>query len=243
LGEYGRRLSFEESTTLLMIWDVELWGEGPTDHRALGPIVMRTLRDLAGLAEQEFSARVSTAAGVRFNKLPQMLRLTAALPGPKKEFSPFGKKILQALTRARSLSPQTLFVVIWDHDVEPARLKVREEVNSHLRQHGQTGAVAAVCVQELEAWLVADPKAFKDCFGRGPQRGVPGKPEDEREPKEILASLLAECAVPEGDRPAALERIADYVDLGELAHKCSAGYGTFRRDAKELLCPILTNSG
>src|SRR6185312_14514455 len=28
-----------------------------------------------------------------------------------------------------------------------------------------------------------------------------------------------------------------------LHTECSAGYGTFRRDAKELLCPILTSSG
>lgn len=223
-----------------MRWNLELWSEGSTDHRVLVPIVTRTLRELSGLSDQSFAAVLSPAS-TTFQKLSEMLRTVTGLPGLPRKFSGYARKLLQALDGARRQHPRTLFVAIWDHDVDPHRLVIRREVNGHLREFAQLGSMSGLCVPELEAWLIADPAAFKACFGRGPERGFPGKPEEEKAPKTVLADILASCADSSHHGTVSFQRLAEHIDLGELTRKCPTGYGAFRADAKDLLCPLISS--
>ncbi len=218
------------------MWALELWGEGSTDHRVLIPIVLRTLEELSGLSAQGFETALDRDS-VTFRRLPEMLRTVTGFRSPVQKVLPHAKKVLQALDKAREKSPKTLFVAIWDHDVEPQRLEVRRQVNSHFREFGRLGAVAGICVRELEAWLIADAGAFKSCFGQGPGEGLPGTPEEEKDPKRVLERLLESCGTTSVPATDVLQRLAEHVDLSELTRKCASGYGTFRVDAKDLICP------
>ena len=208
---------------------MEFWVEGPHDQKVLPRLAIRTLAELGKTSPENLERKVD----VRCYSIKDVLRSSVALPGPGK-MEPFARKLLAAFDRR---SPGALAVAIWDEDGRPDRLRSRDQVNNYLARHGQLGAVAGICVRMLEAWLLVDPAAFKSCFGRGPDAGLPGNPEDSEEPKSLLSEILSRLQIEVcGDSYAAL---ADAVLLPELAKKCAKSYGTFRGDLARFVMPRL----
>lgn len=237
-----------------MSWTLELWVEGPTDasrdlggeapaepEGALVPIVRSVLQRLSGLSSDAF-ARVLPEGNLRVHFLRERFRAAASLPGaPKRQLSGRVRKALQTFQNLSVLHPQTLFVAFWDCDSEPVNLQDRDEIHRELRGRGERGLAVGVCVQMLEAWLLADAGAFRRCFGRGPAEGFPGRPESIQAPKGPLTALLEEyeARLRFGGTAAAYREIAKHIDLDVLAANCPKGFGRFREDAREFLIPLL----
>ena len=218
---------------------LEIWREGSTDA-ALVSIIRRTLLELTELTEEELEQRLPTAetALVRLNAQ------TGAMVGysrkPQGKYTPYAKKVLQAFASPKVRKPDTIVVAVWDADRDPTRVLARDQVNSHLREHALTGSSAGVCIQELEAWLLADAGAFRRCFGKGPDSGLSGTPESLSDPKSELNSVLRQLEVGrEASVTDTFIQLSACIDLQELREKCPSGYGTLREDLGVLVSPCL----
>jgi len=235
-----------------MTWTIELWVEGPTDAvpttdgegedqaGALPALVHRTLEERSGLPEKAY--RRAVTAPVRVKLLKDRLRRVVALPGaPAVGAAGWVRKVLMALSQARVEDSAAIVLVVRDCDGVRERLRERDQANDTLHENGQVGLAVAECGETVEAWLLADPAAFRECFGRGPERGLPGNPESVRDPKSILRQVIAELRDPADENPWSVvyAQIASEVQLDVLGEKCPGGYGTFRSDAERLIVPAI----
>jgi len=117
-----------------------------------------------------------------------------------------------------------LAIVLVDADGQEER---QAELDSAL-ENLTVEAVAAVAIQEFEAWLIADPEAVKSVL-RGPHS--PPKPPERlgrRQAKELLQQWCAEHASKQD--PAELRRqLVQELNLDTVARACSSFTGFLRR--------------
>ena len=238
-----------------MPWFLELWVEGPSDASflegddpaivlggALFPIVVRTLKELSGLSDREFEQTISVMKPKWLRHVMANHPTFSAFGGGRASYRLSGRaqKIMSAMTVHRRKFSDRLVVVAWDRDRDPSNARDRDQVHDEMRTNGYDGFTCAVCVEAVEAWLLADPTAFRERFGVGPKQGLPGKPERDPHPKETLNSVLGKYKETSGlSIPVLFRRLAEAVDLTTLDRKCQAGYGRFRSDAKRFLVPLI----
>lgn len=227
---------------------LELWVEGPTDaslrgegdavelRGALPAIVRSTLKELLAQDDDTFERTLpKTCLAVKL--LKEKMQKVIALRGTPKPLTGLARKLWIVLELARRQSPDILVVTFQDCDGDKERLDARDAVNRELARRAIRGHIVAVCVEQVEAWLLADPLAFKRCFGRGPASNMPGQPEDIVDSKQQFHQVFLELAamVPNASDYA---RVAEAVELDVLNQKCPKGYGRLRADLKELIVPI-----
>jgi hypothetical protein len=216
---------------------LELWREGPTDD-SLVVIVRRTVAELANWSPERLDEAIPSEAVVCLSLSQELTKVVSFKKQGAGAFSARAEKILKAFSIARAAG--RVVVAIWDADNQREPLMGRDQVNGRLAEHGLTGACAGVCVQELEAWFLADGGALKRCFGRGPETGLTSEPERVADPKAELNKMLEPVAgQAEETRGETLTRIASHIDLLILQGACPSGYGRFRSDVRTLLLPAL----
>ncbi len=217
---------------------IECWVEGATDTPVVPLIrgVLRkhlpvsTLDDLLprDSAPLRLSERVQRRYAFRKSGQERSLKLSAR-----------GQKILGEIARCRRDHPDTFVVAIWDQDGNAENVRDRDHILGWLRDNGVEGAAVGVCIQEIEAWLIADMAAFRGCFGQGPSH-TPTDPEDDDDPKATLHRLFEESYEIEGDYPEHYRKLAEHIKVDELAKRCPKGFGVFQEALEELLLPVLT---
>ncbi|MFY0527091.1 DUF4276 family protein [Archangium gephyra] len=117
-----------------------------------------------------------------------------------------------------------LAIVLVDADGKEER---QAELDSAL-EHLTVEAVAAVAIQEFEAWLIADPEAVKSVL-RGPHS--PPKPPERlgrRQAKELLQQWCDEHASKQ-DPPELRRQLVQQLDLDTVARACSSFAEFLRR--------------
>ncbi len=245
-----------------MTWKLELWVEGPTDavtHRgrkdgeeraepaeitggALVPLVRAALAESPPLT-REVLDEVLPETRMEAHRLAHKVRGKVAFSGGRRELpiSTHARKVLMAMRDARSADPDTLVLAVWDRDGRPEPLRDRDGIHELLRRHGEQGAAVAICVEEVEAWLLADPAAFRRCFETGPKKGLPGNPEAELKAKEKLHEILEELEIDRDDFPTKYCDLAKKVDLDTLTRSCPRGFGELRKALREHITPCLSS--
>jgi hypothetical protein len=235
---------------------MELWVEGPTDARtarrdgrpeerepaeggALVPLVRKALARAPGMTEAALDEALPVERIVA-HRLQSRIRGEVKLDDGerRRKLSIKGWKVLSAIQKSRRRSPETLIVAVWDRDREDAPLRDRETILDALRVHGTSGAAVGICVEELEAWLLADSGAFRRAFGRGPASGLSRSPESEHDPKTMLEAVLSSYPGVE-DRARAYGQIAKSVDIEVLIRCCPRGFGAFVDALGEFIAPDL----
>lgn len=237
-----------------------LWVEGRTDAsvperdspqpaqraRAAGgallPIIRNVLR--AELSDTVPAARLEPALGDdRFATewLGAKLRNAHHRPGfarGESGLSGRARKLMIALMNERARDPDALLIAIWDRDASPEQLEDRDSILRALRSN-PTGMAVGVCVEAVEAWLLADPAAYKRCFGRGPA-APPRAPESIVRPKRALDDVLEELGCDlHDDRPALYRRIAEEVDIRVLMDACPVGFAKLVEALRAGIAPTL----
>jgi hypothetical protein len=237
---------------------LELWVEGVTDARypaitsrgseQIGASV-RPERPLGGalvpVLRKALEASGKNPPVMDAVPLKHRLAETVSFGGGRRkqpELSNYARKVLVAIQRARSRDQSKLILAVWDRDGRDEPLQDRDGLHEVFRSSGEDGAAVAVCVEEIEAWLLADPAAFRRCFGRGPRAGLPGAPEEEPHPKERLASVLQDLEIEERDMAALYRKLAEHVDVDTLTKHCPRGFGELRKALRELIEPCLASS-
>jgi hypothetical protein len=84
---------------------------------------------------------------------------------------------------------------------------------------------------------IADPATFKRLYGKGAK--LPGKPEEEENPKEILSQILSEYPDETKNLLERFAEIAEQVDLDVLSQKCPNGFGKMTGALQEFIAPCL----
>jgi hypothetical protein len=110
-----------------------------------------------------------------------------------------------------------LAVILVDADGDPKRQALLDSSLGDV----PVEAVAAVAIEEFEAWLVADPSALKSVLRKPLAPPRPPEKLSKREAKELLRTWCKEHA---SSRDAAEIRrdLARECDLDVLAHQCTA---------------------
>ncbi|MEO7328303.1 MAG: DUF4276 family protein [Minicystis sp.] len=235
---------------------MEVWVEGVTDAFTEGspggrgaveiprggaviPLVRKVLAQAKGMTPALLD-EVLPEGEIAAHRLQHRVRdITRLGDGPRKrKLSKDGWKVLAAIDRARFHEPDTLIVAVWDRDGKDLPTRDRDEILDALRERGATGVAVGVCIEEIEAWLLADPGAFRRYLGKGPAKGLSGSPENESDPKARLNKILEEY--PDREHLNLIYRgLADAVDLEVLARACPQGFGAFRAALLELVGPRL----
>ncbi len=245
-----------------MTLKLELWVEGSTDAvthgrweeaeqgvkptgaagGALIPLVRGALASTPPLTCETLEEILPEKRMVA-HRLPRKLRDVVGLGGRRRDvqISNHAWKVLAAIDKARSADPDTLVLAVWDRDGNEEPLRDRDGLHELLRRRGEQGVAIAICVEEVEAWLLGDPAAFRKCFGRGLKTGLSGAPEAEPRPKEKLHTILGELGVEREDFPVLYRELAEKVDLDTLTRSCPRGFGELRKALRELVVPCLVS--
>jgi hypothetical protein len=234
-----------------------LWVEGVTDASirapsdadnrsegvagALIPIVWRTLQRELAIPEDQFDRLLGTGQ-LEVASIASKLREARHRPGrfgAGAALSGRARKLMIVLTSAHAREPDAMVIAVWDRDAKPEHLSDRDDILGALRASGYMGLAVGVCIEEVEAWLLADAGCFRRCFGAGPQK-LPGSVETLVDPKSVLDSVLEGYPQREGDRlPDTYRRLAEEVDLEVLERMCPSGFGRFREALREFIVPVL----
>ncbi len=77
------------------------------------------------------------------------------------------------------------------HDLDKwEEIELRKLIEDKIRDSGLKNVIVLIPVEEMEAWLLSDPKALKDVFKMRKIPKVPKFPEKINDPKEYLRDLV-----------------------------------------------------
>lgn len=188
-------------------------GEGPSDLEVI-PVLVRRLVEAAGRPKVE------------------------SMPTYRmKDFKvrTFQKKVLAILNQ----EPAAPVVIVVDRDRDEDRLATLQAGRALAGDPSR--CVIGLAVEMLEAWLLADRKAWKTVFPWARTIPLPDKPEQSwgkaespNHPKQLLQAALRACKVedPRVTLPS-LIRLAEEIDLGHLAEICPEGFGALATEIRE----------
>jgi hypothetical protein len=237
-------------------WRLHLWVEGPSDavilkpdeHErleerknkvggALAPLIWRSLLRLTGFKEEVF-ARILPKEDIKPAIAREELKQRVSFSGGKNKLvTGWPRKALIAFDDLRRREPNALVVLVRDRDKTEHPLEQRDTIHQELRRHGWDRAVMGVCVRMVEAWLLADSTVFKTLYGKGAK--LPGKPEEEENPKEVLGQILSEYPDETKNLLERFAEIAEQVNLDVLSQKCPSGFGRMTEALGEFIVPCL----
>lgn len=165
-----------------------LYAEGRSDYEFLLPLLDRMLDSLAaslfpGAYEVGASAGIDSPPGTAPNRAE---RISAAIHD--------------------WWDTCTLFVIHADGGGDPERAKANDVAPGlaaarEARPERPIVVAACIPVREIEAWLLADPTAFRTILGEGAQPACPADPEREPDPKATLRRILREGGAPRASNP------------------------------------------
>lgn len=81
-------------------------------------------------------------------------------------------------------------VIMHDSDGGDER-QLRQELEQQIKKSGVQCGVVLIPIEEVEAWLLADPEAIKSVFNMRKLPRVPKRPERIKNPKEFLGLIVA----------------------------------------------------
>jgi hypothetical protein len=156
-----------------------IYAEGPSDYAFLCPLLDRLL-DALGAAHFPGSYEVAATVGI---DAPH------GTPGGRAEH------IAAAIDV--SWGACTLFVIHADADGDPARARLDRidpgiAAARALRPDPPAAIATCIPVREIEAWMLADPAAFRTLLGESATPECPADPERENDPKAALRRILLE---------------------------------------------------
>lgn len=156
-----------------------VYAEGPSDYAFLCPLLDRLL-DALGASLFPGAYEVAATVGID---------APSGTPGGRAEH------IAAAIDV--SWGACTLFVIHADADgdAEEAKQKRIEPgiaAARVLRPDPPPAVAACIPVREIEAWMLADPTAFKTLLGESATLECPADPERENDPKGTLRRILVE---------------------------------------------------
>lgn len=127
-------------------------------------------------------------------------------------------------------------IFVLDRDREKNRLVELKAGREELK--GTMPSAIGVCIETLEAWLLADHQSVADTLGIETKH-VPAKPEGlagekgtASHPKDVLEHLIEIAPAGAKDVYNELARVAD---LQTIAQKCPKGFGEFQAELDRLL--------
>ncbi|MBT9588254.1 DUF4276 family protein [bacterium] len=184
-------------------------GEGPADLQIIPVLVER-------LADQ---------SGCRVGHMDTYVMKDFRVPT-------FQKKVLAILNQ----EPNHPVVIVVDRDGERGRLATLQE--GRAKAGDPSRCVIGLAVEMLEAWLLADPQAWKTVFPKSKDIPLPKKPElswgkmeSNKHPKRQLQAAFEACNVTDSREAAAYRvQLARAIDLGRLAKVCPAGFGALANE-------------
>jgi hypothetical protein len=184
---------------------------------------------------RELGATVADDA-INIRSLHRILHETYAFDLTHRQQLPkFCRKILAAM-RQTPPPPGGLIICVWDRDGDPEKLHHRDILRARLQGFAIAGC-AGVCIEAVEALLLADEGSFVRAFGCAQPR-LPGSPEQVPEPKSVLRALLDSLSVP-GAAPAQFALLAENVDLALLGRRCRRSYWTLRQDMRAAVSELV----
>lgn len=93
---------------------------------------------------------------------------------------------------ANNLLTRGCSVLVVIHDLDKRNeLELRTTLETQVRASGFPQSVVLIPVQEIEAWLLSDPKAIQQVFRMRKVPRVPSRPERIPDPKEFLSRLVS----------------------------------------------------
>lgn len=225
-------------------WAIQLWVEGHTDasrqseafggqpEGALPQLVQRALAEALGMSIDAFSRFIRFDERSTQRLMPLVKAQTVLQSGGAVLSDAFSRKLMTAFAKA---PPRTLVIAVWDRDRDHLKQQRAREVSALLDSQGRASCAVLLCVEELEALLLADGNAFELAFERRPSR-LPSKPEKERDAKAVLESAVREC----GFEPhrGTYARLAEQVSLESLRNACPS-FAAFCLDLKTRVAPAL----
>ena len=140
----------------------------------------------------------------------------------------FQKKVMAILNE----EPTDPVLIVVDRDADDTRLATLQE--GRAKAGDPPRCVIGLAVEMLEAWLLADPGAWKSVFPKVKNLTLPKKPESSwgkndspNHPKRQLQAAFETCNVTDQRETAAFRlQLAQAIDLARLAQVCPQGFGS-----------------
>jgi hypothetical protein len=131
------------------------------------------------------------------NDVDVLIEITAKII-PKNSFSSkkfvgrgCGKLRQKCGAWAKNLKLGGCDVLVIAHDLDRCiESNIRECLDSQIRNLAISSKIVLIPTEELEAWLLCDPFALKECFGMKQLPKVPTHPEKVESPKEHLRDIV-----------------------------------------------------
>ena len=179
-------------------------GEGPADLQVIPILVKRWVRQFGGQIDQ---VETYPMKSIRVNT--------------------FQKKVLAIL----NLEPTSPVLIVVDRDADRGRLARLQE--GRFKAGDPSRCVIGLAVEMLEAWLLADPEAWRKVFPKIKNIPLPKKPElkwgkkeSANHPKRLLQAAFEACNIANSNESASYRvQLAEEMDLARLAEICPQGFG------------------
>jgi hypothetical protein len=135
----------------------------------------------------------------------------------------FFKRAVRWILQARKEGYDALVLVI-DEDGRPQRVRELNEAQDERSQTGGYPRALGIAIRSFDAWILADEKALSTVLNCVVDRQP--SPENNRDPKQSCASLLAHGAVEMRPRDF-YAAVTERTDLQCLRDRCPNGFGIF----------------
>ena len=165
------------------------------------------------------------------------------------------KKIINLIADAHWKKSQMCVVVI------DARKERHKDLNNQVRkaetellEHGNDKFMIGLAIHEIEAWILADPKARKAGLGEhAKHHKFSGKPEDDPDPKSSLKQLMGEilaensgiirfCYSTSEPEIETRKTMIENMRPKEVSNLCPLGFKPFYEKAKKAFIPLFVKS-
>ncbi len=162
------------------------------------------------------------------------------------------RKLERAIGKALSEPARDAFVFVIDgRTTEMNHLRrALKTVITDYENRTQMKIVIGLAIQEIEAWLLADPQTLAAAFGTWAQNRVDGRPEDLDDPKQewlhLLGMALERSRQDDGIEVNHVERRTLGIEAMRPYHvslRCPNGFKPFREDIRKELIPLFGKSG